>query len=181
MTFRLTCSSTLLTVGLLLSLQANAEDKKGTAHQAPGQKTGVTATTQQGPPHTVSARQGYDLRLWISNFGAVAGVARPTNSPPAVLGCEFPAGSDIEHVYGAGVWIGGLLDTAHAGRPPSQATLVTTGYEGWAGHLEELFPSDDTSDSIWYASLSDSTKPPGWDEYWGSSLPFRPISDQDFY
>ena len=182
MTFRWTWSSALATVLLLhFSLTNAGEDKKASANQPAAHKAGTAASAQAGPPHTVSARQGYDLRLWISNFGTVGGVARPTNSPPEVLGCEFPAGSDVEHLYGAGVWIGGIVDTARPGRPPSQATLVSTGYEGWAGPLQELYPSDSPLDMIWTASVSDSTKPAGWDEYWGSSLPFVPVSDQDFY
>jgi hypothetical protein len=119
--------------------------------------------------------------MWVSNFGCVALVARPPNSPPELLGCEYPAGSDVEHVYGAGVWIGGIVDTATGGRPSSPATLVTTGYEGWAGPLYEMYPSDDSHNRIWTASVADTVKPADWDAYWGSSLPFRPVSDQDFY
>ncbi len=181
MKFRSTWSSLLLMVVFVLSWASGADNKKGATAQPPLQKNVSTSSTQAGPPNVQTIRQGYDLRLWISNYGCVGGVARPQNSPPQVLGCEFPAGSDIEHLYGAGIWIGGLLDTARQGHPASLATLVTTGYEGWAGPLYELYPSDNPQDKIWTASVSDSNKPAGWDEYWGSSLPFKPVSDQDFY
>lgn len=160
----------------------NAADRdRDTSKQAASPRANRLSSSTAGPPHTESARQGYDMRLWVSNFGCIAGVARPPNSPPELIGCEFPAGSDVEHIYGAGVWVGGILDTSGPGRPPSFATLVTTAYEGWAGPLWEMYPTDDPQDRIWTASTADSVKPPGWDAYWGNTFPFNPISDQDFY
>jgi len=132
-----------------------------------------------GPPHAVHLRQGFNMRIQVSNFGTL-GKSVFTTAPPESLGCEYPAGSDIEHLYGGGVWIGGIIDTSQTGIE-MPATVVTTGYEGWAGPLFEMYPSDDPRDGIWIASVGDSVKPPGWDEYWGKSLPFKPVSDQDFY
>jgi hypothetical protein len=66
---------------------------------------GVTAT-----PYIL---QGFDLRVWLSDR-MVIGRAAWENShdpPPSVgLGCEYPAGSGVEHIRGGGPWIGGIVD-----------------------------------------------------------------------
>ncbi len=168
-----------LLYGLLLQPCAGAHEKDKKAERKNGPAQVAPAGVLTGIPHTVVRKQGYDIRMYVSNFGTI-GKAGLTNPPPESLGCEFPAGSDIEHLYGGGVWVGGIIDTSHTA-VPAPTVAVTTGYEGWAGPLEEMFPSANPLDDIWTASTSNPIKPPGWDAYWGSSLPFKPVSDEDFY
>ena len=134
-----------------------------------------------------SVKQGFKMKAMLGNNGSMGRVAyppwvEPPNPPPGdSIGLEFPLGDRIEHLYGGGLWIAGLLDTARVGTSPP-LRLVTTAYEGWQGPHYEFFAGEDTvRDRFWTASRFDSTAPPGWDAYWGGSLPFRPISDQDFY
>lgn len=126
-------------------------------------------------------KQGYSMRVWINNVGAMGRVAippfRPQPSPPVAdsLGLEFPIGQKIEHLYGGGLWIGGISQGARR---------VTVTYEGWAGPYYEMFPGtspEDTMRALHVASRFDTVKPAGWDAYWGGSLPWRPISDRDIY
>lgn len=131
-------------------------------------------------------KQGFSMKLQMNNLGAFGRVAYPPFSvnpnPPAAesLGLEYPLGQDIEHVYGGGLWIGGKVDTSRFGTS-APLKLVTVSYEGWAGPYWECFPGTDPRDGFWQADRNDTAPPPGWYDYWGSSLPFNPISDKDLY
>lgn len=133
-------------------------------------------------------RQGFSMKLAISNkgdFGRVAyrpcDLTNPTGGlPNDSIGLEFPIGARVEHIYGGGLWIGGLLDTARVGTS-TPLRLVSCSYEGWSGPLYEFLPGGGPADTIWKANRRMTTPPAGWDEYWGTSLPFNPISDQDLY
>ena len=126
---------------------------------------------------------GFSMRLWMDNRGVFGIQARPTGYPNDSLGCEYPRGTNIEHIFGGGMWVGSLFDTS-AGGTGMPLKLVTTSYEGWAGpppSLIETYPGNAPGDTIWETSRLDSVEPPGWNDYWGSELPFDPISDHDFY
>lgn len=129
-------------------------------------------------------KQGYSMRLKLDNRGTFGFVAYPgSNVPRDSLGLEFPIGRGIEHIYGGGVWVGAKIDTsAVPGRSP-RIKVVSAGYEGWGaeGALYEMFPSSSVADSFWSGNKNRPVKPAGWDEYWGSALTFKPISDQDLY
>lgn len=133
-------------------------------------------------------KHGFSMRMWINNVGAMGRVAvppfRPTPGPPLdSLGLEYPIGQPVEHLFGGGLWIGGLLDTARVGTSP-QLRLVTVTYEGWAGPYYEMFPGSTPEDTLYIlhnASRHDTVEPPGWHAYWGGALPFRPVSDHDIY
>ncbi|MBI1807404.1 MAG: hypothetical protein HYR76_10180 [Ignavibacteria bacterium] len=61
-------------------------------------------------------QQGFNMRVWLSNQMAIGCQALDLNCGDTgpdgkiVFGLEYPAGSGIEHLYGAGPWIGGLID-----------------------------------------------------------------------
>lgn len=131
-------------------------------------------------PHVVSANQGTTMRLQLDNRGAFGRISHLVNPPPDSIGLEFPPGSGAEHLEGAGIWVAGLIDTSVAGTG-QKVPLVSTSYEGYAGPLFEFFPGNHAADSIWKVYGRGATKPPGWDAYWGSSLEFRPVADQNFY
>lgn len=163
---------------IAVSASAHVKDKQS---QAPSHGRFTTsAVADSGVPNTMYLRQGFDLSMYVTNFGFFGKTGAPyMNLPPDSIGCEYPAGSDIEHMTGGGIWVGGILDTSTTSTP-SLATLVTTGYQGWAGPLFEMFPSDNPGDHIWVTSKG-SPKPAGWNAYWQGSVPFDPVSDQDFY
>ncbi|MCH7761400.1 T9SS type A sorting domain-containing protein [candidate division TA06 bacterium] len=91
-----------------------------------------------------------NLWLTITNwgfFGAGNGVYC-SGAPNA----EFPAGSNMEYLFGAGLWIGAIV---------AGDTIVATGVEGWTvadetgSDFYELFPGDADEDTIWKASIRD--------------------------
>jgi hypothetical protein len=146
-------------------------------------------TKMSSQPRHQSGKQGYSMKIMLNNAGAMGKAAyppfRPTLSPPTPadsLGLEYPIGQRIEHLFGGGIWIGGRLDTTRGSGTNEPLRLVTCSYEGWAGPLFEMYPGSDQADTIWRASRErPDQKPADWDSYWGGSLPFKPISDQDFY
>jgi len=61
------------------------------------------------------AQQGSNLKIWMSNQ-AVLGIQAWDGSPPADecrnpgLGCSYPSGACIEHLYGAGPIVASLVN-----------------------------------------------------------------------
>ncbi len=145
-----------------------------TVDRAPGQIPPVDAK-----------KQGFSMRMMMNNVGAIGHVTYPpfnvggANIPAESLGLEYPIGQRVEHLFGGGVWIAGLLDTSAAGNI-APLRLTSTSYEGWGGGYE-FYPGSTAADTIWVASRREAVEPPGWRQYWGSAVPYRPISDQDFY
>jgi hypothetical protein len=127
-----------------------------------------------------NVKQGFSMKLWMDNLGVFGIQAYPGTIPADSLGCEYPAGTNIEHIFGGGIWVGGYIDTSVSGTG-TPLKRVTTGYEGWSGPLNETYPGNDPADTVWQYSRRDSVKPPGWDAYWEGVVPFNPISDKDLY
>jgi len=94
------------------------------------------------------AIQGFDLRVWISNqmtMGQQAWDGNYTTQDPP-YGMEYPAGSGIEHVYGAGPWIGGIVDGTRR---------VSEGYNGDdANKYIRPDPRHPLRERIWRTSVS---------------------------
>ncbi|MBN1347774.1 hypothetical protein JXJ21_00030 [candidate division KSB1 bacterium] len=84
---------------------------------------------------------------------------------PGLIYCEMPPGSNEEHVYQAGIWIGATL------APDGGDTLVSVTRTHFTPH--EFFPSAEPWDSIWVATKADTLDIPYWPNY-------TAISDQDF-
>ncbi len=130
------------------------------------------------------ANQGFSMKIQLNNQGVLGlqayseGATRAANA--GKLGLEYPLGQDFEHLFGSGVWVGGLLDTSRVGFTSPPIRGVTTAYEGWSGPFYEFFPGNASGDSIWRGGRS-RPKPPTWDTYWGSSLPYAPIADDERY
>ncbi len=127
------------------------------------------------------------MRMMLDNRGSFGRVAYPgglsSGFPEDSLGLEYPIGTPIEHMYGAGIWVAAQIDTTRGGTG-QRIKAVSTGYEGYGGgvnNLFEMFPGATPSDSIWRINGKNAPKPPNWDAYWGTSFPFKPISDNDFY
>ena len=70
--------------------------------------------------------QGFDMRVWLSNYMSMGEQAWNADSGPQIpfaphFGLEYPTGSGIEHLYGAGPRIGGYV---------RGKVLVSEGYNG---------------------------------------------------
>lgn len=170
----------ILWVSSLIALTTvQSADKKANENRTGSGNKSTPPSPTLLAPNTMVRVQGFNMRLRVGNMGVV-GIAAHQGAPlpNGTLGCEYPAGSDIEHLYGGGIWVAGIMDTSSSG-PPREVIAATTAYEGWSGPLIEMYPGENPADSIW--RVTTPIKPAGWDSYWGSALPFRKISDQDFY
>jgi hypothetical protein len=137
-------------------------------------------------PRVDSKKQGFAMRMQINSVGGIGHMAYlPYNpggipgAPAESLGLEWPVGSGIEHLYGGGIWIGGLVDTSTRGGQP-RLRLVSVTDEGWAGPYQEFYPGRAPGDTIWVTGRA-VPEPRDWAAYWGPGFPYRPISDQDMH
>ena len=133
------------------------------------------------------AKQGFSMKMPLDNRGAFGRVCYPgviggTDPGPQFIGLEYPIGQPYEHLFGAGLWVGGILDTSTSGNPVF-VKGVTVGYEGWSGPYFEFFPGSSPADSIFRIFKPYPPKPQAWDEPSGleGAIPYHPISDMDFY
>lgn len=94
----------------------------------------------------------------LSNFGKLG------QSQSGDAGAFWPRGTECSYIWGAGIWIGGIL--------PNGDTVVTTGYEPGGGATEGApgLPYTDPDDPQWHVYFS--TDP---------DYPFTPVSLEDGY
>ncbi|HTK82095.1 MAG TPA: hypothetical protein VL633_07365 [Bacteroidota bacterium] len=110
------------------------------------------------------ALQGFTMQMWISNQLSLGQAAWQPNNPPIDGPCErfggglglvYPVGSPtcIEHLFGAGPMIGGLV------QDPGSGTYVRRVSEGFNGSdsRTEFFPEikDTARDRIWVTNKTD--------------------------
>ena len=129
----------------------------------------------------VRARQGFEMQIELDNYGVFGKFVFPTG--PLYndsLGFEYPIGQRIEHLFGAGVWVAGKLDTARVGTS-TPLDLVSVAFEGWAGPAHEFYPGNTLADTIWKGNGRGVPRPPSWETYWGNSIPRVSVSDNDLY
>ena len=100
-------------------------------------------------------KQGCNMKLWISSqleMGTQAwndgGILPPEPCTAAGIGMDYPVGACIEHLFGGGPWIGGIIDGTRR---------VSEGYNGDAGD-SEFYPErkDSSRDKIWRTSTMDT-------------------------
>ena len=95
-------------------------------------------------------KQGYTMRVWLSNQLVMGEEAWDPFTPPVEncavgLGLEYAAGACIEHLFGAGPWIGAKIN----GR-----RLVDEGYNGDDARFEfETERKDTARDRIWHTAV----------------------------
>ena len=98
-------------------------------------------------------QQGFNVKLWLGNNGTVGEGAFTGFDPPGRIGMEYPVGSGIEHLLGAGLWIGAIIDTARSG-PPRKTKVVTTGYDyGILGPRHEMFGNQSPTDTFFTTNI----------------------------
>ena len=130
-------------------------------------------------------KQGYSSVLCLDNRGTFGrtpypGVIGGTDPGGDSVGFAYPVGQHYEHIFGAGLWVGGLLDTAESGTS-TPLKLVSVGYEGWNGPYFEFFPGTSPADTIWEVTGRGVQRPSSWDAYWGTLIPTISFSDNDHY
>ncbi|UCE07456.1 MAG: hypothetical protein JSW07_05325, partial [bacterium] len=105
------------------------------------------------------------VRQFISNMGTLDDSyenGRKTTYQ-GLLWCEMPPGSNEEHIYQGGIWIGAIT--------PEGDTLVSVTRTHFTP--TEFYPSAEPWDSIWVATKEDTLAIPYYPDY-------TAISDQDF-
>ena len=113
-------------------------------------------------------RQGFNMRMWIANTMtngcmAVAGNCGETGPDGQTLfGLEYPASSGIEHLFGGGPWIGGLVNGVRH---------VDEGYNGDDGRTEFIPGIQDSArDRMWVTSTSDTLYDPNRPGYYKTPM-----------
>ncbi|HLF13688.1 MAG TPA: hypothetical protein VI932_02205, partial [Bacteroidota bacterium] len=137
---------TIASVGIFLTAPGATAGHDGGKDQHALSKTAVN--------YAKHAVQGFDMRLWISNqmtigLEAFDGAFIPAGLEPR-YGLEYPAGSGVEHVYGAGPMIGGIVDGSRR---------VSQGY-GDGGKYFRPDPAHPLRELIWRTSVRDSVSEP---------------------
>ena len=132
-----------LTFGLLSALQAT--DKNTFDFIKYGGRSPMKSTL--GVTWSKHYQAGFNLKVWLSNQMAMGIEAwDPFAVPPNTcatpgIGMEYPAGSCIEHLFGAGPCIGGFVNGVRH---------VTAAYNGDNARMEFLPEKQDTArDRIW--------------------------------
>jgi hypothetical protein len=122
-----------------------------------GEEAGKYKPAKTAVNYAKRALQGYDMRVWISNQMTMGLQAWDAGSGDGIpqephYGLEYPVGSGIEHLYGGGPWIGGIVDGARH---------VSEGYNGNNGEKyirpDPLHP---LRELIWRTSVKDSLTEP---------------------
>lgn len=109
--------------------------------------------TNAGVTWQDTIHQGFGLQVWLANTLVMGKMAFDNGNPPSTcggmgIGCEYPAGSCIEHLYGAGPWIGGIQDGVRK---------VTESYNGDLGYGFTIPQRGDTlRDRMWVTSTADT-------------------------
>ena len=155
---------------------------KGTVMFAMVSVLGVSQMLGQSYQYT---KQGYSMRLCLDNRGTFGrtpypGVIGGTDPGGDSIGLSYPIGQPYEHIFGAGLWVGGILDTAQIGTS-TPVKLVTTGYEGWTGPYFEFWPGSTPADTIWEVLGRGIPRPSSWETYWDNLIPAVSFSDNDRY
>jgi hypothetical protein len=106
-----------------------------------------------------------EVQVNITNFGLIGSRysdARPYSGAPS---CQWPAGSGDEYLWGAGLWVGGVV----LGEP-----LVSTGGAG-----SEILPLDEPEYTIYEAVDGRLARPAGNDGAGGKRRPLPNPDDDD--
>jgi hypothetical protein len=99
------------------------------------------------------------MHLWLGSNATIGEGAFPNFNPPDLIGCEYPVNSNLEHLYGAGIWVGAIVDTSRSG-PPNPVPLVTTGYDwGAQGPRHEMYGHQTERDTFFRTSILNLSEP----------------------
>lgn len=106
----------VIALSLLITFSASGSVPKSTKFKQKNQREETTSFNKLSEilaDFALRVKQGFNMRVWISNqmtLGIRAWDASDASGVPDGFGMEYPAGSGIEHIYGAGPRIGGIID-----------------------------------------------------------------------
>lgn len=128
----------LLIFSLSLFSAVGVAETQNPADGSPLGSYKVEAATAS-PNMVVCTHRYNNLHLPISNFGYIGSAGGgwlDCETGTAAESAVFPAGSRVQHLYVASLWIGAVV---------GEDTLVSVGFNGWAFQYE-LLPCSDRSD-----------------------------------
>lgn len=104
----------------------------------------------QVPNLQLRVHRASNIEFSITNYGIIGSQGQdeidPETGEPAPS-AEFPAGSNLEHLFQGCLWIGAVVEDPH--NPGVFDTLVSVGNDGWWGSIFEFFPPPMEYESIW--------------------------------
>lgn len=111
-----------------------------------------------------------ELQVNITNFGLIGSMPQTNTSWSDAPSAQWPAGSGVEYLWGAGLWVGGVMIGER---------LVSTGFALGGGIEMELRPNDDVEDVIYEATNGRISRPPGNETAGGTRIPEAGDDDDD--
>ncbi len=131
----------------------------GVRPDPPGGRAGSRAPSGAQVVGDLQIKQGYHLKAWIGSNGTIGQGAFDNFLPPDGIGMEYPVGSVIEHLYGAGIWIGAIVDTGAPGAT-SKFHAVTKAYNwGETGVQHEMYGYLTPRDTFFVTGVGDPGAP----------------------
>ncbi len=107
----------------------------------------------------IQTQQGFRIHLWLGSNATAGEGAFPNFNPPDLIGCEYPINSQLEHLYGAGLWVGAIVDTGRSGFA-QPVPLVSTAYDwGQQGPRHEMFGHQTARDTFFRTSIFNTNEP----------------------
>ncbi len=140
--------------GLLMALALGLASNVYSIENSKGGDRSISKTTA-GVSWAKRVKQGFSMQVWLSNQIAMgieawgdAGTDVPVEDCGVGIGLEYPAGAGtcIEHLFGAGPMIGGLVN----GKRRVSQSYAESGNQ----HFAPL-RKDTLRDKIWYTSVND--------------------------
>ena len=161
------CAMWLL-LSLLLVAMASPKDRRKVKATVKGAEE--IDNTEAGVSWAKHVLQGYNMRIWLTNQIAFGLEAWDPNFSPASqvppgdcgdigIGLEYPVGGCVEHMFGGGPWIGGIVNGSRR---------VDESYNGDdARHEFEPERKDTARDRIWHTLAGTETYDPnGYSGYY---------------
>jgi|GEM_PF-6450962 len=104
----------------------------------------LSATGQALPNTQLFVHRESNIYFSVTNFGIIGSQEGQFHDYEGYFdpapGAEFPADSEIEHLFFGAIWIGAVVDTNDY--PNQLDTLVSIGNDGWWGNIFELWPEE---------------------------------------
>ncbi|UCC43503.1 MAG: hypothetical protein JSU65_10205 [Candidatus Zixiibacteriota bacterium] len=145
--------SMLMTGVLLLVVWTSG----GLARTAVQERTSGNTASMASPAYCIATHNVGNIAFGVSNNGTFGTGYSSSGDRDCFTGqvvpfMEFPKGSGSRYLFGAALWIGGVIG------PNPLDTLVSVGQDGWTGGAE-FHPDESPTGNLIYRSTIDPTRP----------------------
>ncbi len=153
------CDPRAVSAALILWIVASVAPARSSPGGGGGRHAVAPLPSGTGAVGDLQISQGFHLKAWIGANGTIGQGAFDNFLPPDGIGMEYPIGSRVEHLYGAGIWIGAIVDT---GTPsaPAKIHAVTKAYNwGETGVQHELYGYQTPRDTFFVTGVLQQGQP----------------------